>query len=117
MNQVISIQNLKFVSLNRKYIKNRYTGQLMLSTEYRNFKDLITLSVRKGFIEPPYRVRIEMETPQDIDNSLKAIFDAIQQAGVIDNDRNILEANLIKTPVKKGQAGSLKVFIETINEA
>ena len=116
MKQVLSIKNLKFASLNNKYNKNKYTGKLFLTKSYREFKDLIILCAKKGFIKPPYRMMIRAETALDYDNILKPISDGLEVAGVIDNDKNINEIFIFKKSIKRGQAGSLKVFIETMEE-
>jgi Holliday junction resolvase RusA-like endonuclease len=114
MKEIINIANLKFATINNKYGVNKHTGELYLTQEYKDFKNIILLKAKRGYIKSPYKIRIEAEIYQDYDNILKPIADALQAAGVIDNDKNIVEAHIIKTPVKKGQLGSLKVYLETI---
>jgi Holliday junction resolvase RusA-like endonuclease len=52
-----------------------------------------------------------MHTYNDYDNILKPISDALQDAGVINNDRNIHAVDIEKYPIKRGQLGSLSVYI------
>jgi len=109
MKQVMNIDSIKFGSLNNKYNKN-----FSLTRSYRDFKNLLILSTVKGKIDPPYSILILANMYQDYDNVLKPIGDALQSTGVIDDDKNILAVKIIKEPIKRGQMGSLKVWIETI---
>jgi Holliday junction resolvase RusA-like endonuclease len=63
-------------------------------------------------IKPPYSVSIELKTPTDIDAPLKAIFDALQSKGIIDDDKNILELKMRKTIAKRGSLGAIKIDVE-----
>ena len=114
MNKIISLDNIHIPSLNNKYIKSRTTGNLILSREYKEFKNLIVLSARKGLIKPPYVITVMVSTYLDYDNFLKPLTDGLEQAGVIDNDKNILTAHIYKTPIKKNKGCSLLVYVDTM---
>lgn len=55
-----------------------------------------------------------MSTYIDIDNPLKAIIDALSR--VIEDDRMILELHVYKEQIKRGRSGSVRVFVETIED-
>lgn len=60
-------------------------------------------------VVPPYAVVIEVGTHLDIDSCCKAVLDAMQAAGAIDNDKNILGLAIDKTTVKRNEANWIKV--------
>jgi len=106
---VIDLENIKLPSLNSKYYKN-----FALKSEYKEFKEFLHCSCIQEKIEPPYKVIINCESYIDIDNFIKPIHDAIENRGVIDNDKNVLELHVYKTQIKRGMAGKLTVEVETI---
>jgi len=56
-------------------------------------------------IEPPYRIKVTfgVDSRTDIDNPIKPLFDALQDANIITNDRYIEELHVYKKKVKKGE--------------
>jgi Holliday junction resolvase RusA-like endonuclease len=107
--QVINIDNIKFVSLNK-----RYRGRYHLSDEYKAFRDEIMLSIKKGHIDSPYAMLIQIHTYLDYDNVLKLIGDCLEKTGVIDNDRNFHHVTIDKYPIQRGKLGKLIVWVGTL---
>jgi len=86
--RVIDVQNMKLISVNRKYMVAR--GRLILSPEYRAYKKTIGIICRKGRkFDGDLEVVIRHSSKLDIDNPVKATLDALQEAGVYANDRQI----------------------------
>jgi len=86
--RVIDVQNIKLTSINRKYMVAR--GRLILSPEYRAYKKTIGIICRKGRkFDGDLEVVIRHSSKLDIDNPVKATLDALQEAGVYANDRQI----------------------------
>jgi Holliday junction resolvase RusA-like endonuclease len=109
MKKVIDLKNIKFGSLN-----NKYKGNFKLTDSYKTFKEEIFYNIKRGKIKPNYAITIQCAMYHDIDNIIKPIFDALQKAEIIDNDRNILSVDMFKRQIKKGKPGSLEVWIETV---
>ena len=107
---VIDLEGIKLASINNKYISRKY----ILSKPYREFKKLIIDNCTKVQIKPPYFVTMEFETYKDLDAPIKPCLDALEDAGVIDNDRNVLGLHVIKTPTKRGKKENIKISIETM---
>lgn len=114
MKHILSIENIKLGSINEKYAWNKKLGRLILSDTYRDFKNLIILKAVRGQIKAPYKVMIKAETYRDIDNFIKPLHDGLEVAGIISNDRYILEEHIYKTPIKRGRPNKIDVWIETI---
>ena len=114
MIKVIDIDNIKLGRVNQKFGKNSKTNRLYLLKEYRDFKDLIQLITRKIRIEPPYAVKIEVQTYADIDSFIKPLLDGIQSAGTITTDKEVRHLVVIKTPGKRGKPSSLKVYVSSL---
>lgn len=116
MVRVIDLDNVKIASVNQKYNVSRTTKQLFLNPEYRKFKELLVASCSDVKVEPPYRMRIEQRCYTDIDNAIKVTLDALQEAGVIQNDRHVLELSVIKEHIKRNAPGSIRVWVGTMEE-
>ena len=118
--KILDVENIKIPSINGKYGVNPKTGRLYLQPKYREFKELIENMVVQFSIdtkiEPPYSVKINVGTALDIDNFIKVLLDSLQQARLIDDDKNVHRLTINKTPVKKGSANSLQVFLNTLND-
>lgn len=89
--------------INRKFfvVNNRN----VLSTEYRKCKkELIELFKQPGYLPPekPYEVTIESDQYSDVDSKVKIICDALEGAGIIENDKYIEKLEVIKYPIKRG---------------
>jgi len=97
--RILDISNIRLVSLNNKYYKN-----FGLTKEYRGFKDTIKLLAKKQKIKPPVRIEIYMETPLDIDNPMKPIFDGLEKIS-FDDDKYILELKVFKKAIKRASKG------------
>jgi Holliday junction resolvase RusA-like endonuclease len=107
--RVIDIDQIKIASINGKYNGSR--NGLYLSPVYREFKKELTLRCRLVKIKAPYEVTIEIATATDIDNTTKAILDALQARGVIDDDANVSRLVINKTKIKRGHLGAIKVDV------
>ena len=84
-----------------------------LDLKSRGFKDTIKLLAKKQKIKPPVRIEIYMETPLDIDNPMKPIFDGLEKIS-FDDDKYILELEVFKRAIKrayKGIGGSGRLVI------
>ena len=109
MIKILDADNIKLCSINKKYNKN-----FSLTPEYRGFKLLIKTMAKKKHIDPPLSILIVMETALDIDASIKPIFDGLE--GIcFDNDKDILDARILKRKIKRGHSGRLKIFADTID--
>lgn len=111
LTKVIDLENIKIPSINHKYVLSR--GRLVLSIEYRIWKNFIKQNCIKKKIGGPYCVDIYIDTNKDIDNCIKMIIDAIADAGVVDNDKNIVQLFVSKQPIKKGYPEKLIVLVGT----
>lgn len=108
--RVIDIQNIKLTSVNRKYMVAR--GRLILSPEYRSYKKTIGIIARKGRVfEGDLEVTVRHSSKLDIDNPVKATLDALQEAGVYLNDRQIKRL-IVENDFKN--SGTLTVDIEEV---
>ena len=82
----------KAVSENRRLIPAK--GRWVTNPEYRAFKDSLIWTLKakhhehlKGDIE--VKITMWLNPKMDAQNILKPVLDAIEQAGIIDNDRQI----------------------------
>jgi len=114
MTEVVNIENIQLASVNRRTGYNSKTGKHFLSPAYKSFKKEVFFSARKVKIAPPYRVMVELSTAMDADNTLKAVFDALQEAGIIEDDKQVLQLHVYKRVGKRGAPGRLQVFVDTI---
>ena len=116
MFEIVNLENVDFCSVENKMGYNKKTGRHFITKEYQYFKKLIWAYAKKSRIKlpSPYRVIIKMSTSLDMDNTLKGIYDGLEQAGVIDNDKNILECFIFKVFSPRGKPGKLKIYIDTI---
>jgi Holliday junction resolvase RusA-like endonuclease len=78
------------------------------------FKEFIKRQCVKEKIRGPYRVNIYIDTYKDIDNSIKAVIDALAESGVIDNDRNVHQLFVSKGVIGRGKPENIMVAVETI---
>ncbi len=113
--------NLPYPPSLRGLYKPRFGGGLYMSPEGKKYKQdvkMIFLSNNLPSFEGFVRVRIEMYPPdrrkRDIDNILKITQDALQDAGVIEDDSKILTLWVNKNEVRKG--GGLDVFVKPAHE-
>ena len=98
-------------------VNNRYNKNFSLKKEYRIGKaNLVSHIVNQTrgceIIKPPYSVTINVGTHFDIDSSCKPLLDSMQEAGVIDNDKNIWHMVVDKTAVKRNEDNWIIVELE-----
>jgi Holliday junction resolvase RusA-like endonuclease len=113
MIEILNIET-KLPSVNKKTCVSRNTGRYYNNEEYENFKNIIFLLCKKVKIKKPYFVKINIETHVDIDNPIKPILDAIEKAGVIENDKYIEKLHINKKRIKRNEQNKLKVCVGTI---
>ena len=111
--KVIDLENIKIVGINKKYNVNK-KGRMYLSDGYRVFKKMLVFSCVKTKIPPPYHVKIKTHCYHDIDAVTKVILDAIQTAGVIDDDKNVLMCTQYKMPISKNTPGKIQVEVSSL---
>ena len=108
------ILDLNSVQLPR--VNERYNKNFSLCAAYRGKKqnlinEIVLYSRGMSKLKAPYCVIIKVGTHLDIDSFIKPLMDAMQSAGVIDNDKNVLALTIEKTKVKKNQDNWIKVEI------
>lgn len=114
----INLEDIKLVSSNERLAYNPRVKAAYSTEKYKKFKNLLLseahinyIKFGKPIIEKPYSIKIEFSGYQDIDNPIKPICDALEDAGWIENDRYIENLVIIKRPLKRGQNGNIKVLI------
>lgn len=105
-------------SLNNIFFNKPHGGRAK-TTEYKNWRDQAAWEIRRQrvpVIDGDVAVQVIIERPNvasDIDNRLKPIFDSMQAAGVIENDRQIVELH-----AKWGDVKGATVVVRSLdNEA
>jgi len=103
--RVIDLDNFKLVSVNRKYTIARNARKLILSGEYRTFKEQIGFFCKRDiqFESKPLSMRIHHSSNLDVDNPVKCIIDGLQEAGVIQNDKLIEDLHVTLDRKKTGR--------------
>ncbi len=111
MFKVIDHKNIKLTSINNKYCNRSFK----LSPEYRAFKEFIYYSIRKPVqeVQKPYFVIILVKTYIDIDNPIKATLDAMEDFGLIENDKKVLRLVVDKEEEKRGYPSDFQVYLGT----
>ena len=98
-----------------------FRGRMGISIAGRKFKEQISDYVAEYKVPKLGMARLEMKViiyprdrrKQDIDNRIKALWDALADAGVFDNDEQIDVLHIERGEIKKG--GGCLVMIETLN--
>jgi len=106
--KVIDIPEIKIIGKNRKFIKNYIT-----SPEYRIFRAHIFYECKKLKLSPPYHVYMEFTMAHDVDAPVTAVLDGMQKR-VFENDKEVDELMVRRTRCKRGQLGSVAVWIGSI---
>lgn len=114
MNKVIDIENIKLVSLNKKFTKNFSTGYLILSKEYKLFQKELYYNCKYMKAKKPYSVKIEFDTHLDIDNCIKPVLDVLQKRKIIEDDKYIEELYVFKNSVKRNVKNKIQVWVNGI---
>lgn len=95
-------------------------ARVLLSAKGRDYKTTVAANINRPdkpmtgdlcvflVCSPPDRRR------RDVDNILKATFDALQYAGVYEDDSQIVEMHFKKSAITKG--GSLRIEITKMND-
>jgi len=84
---------------------------MYLDKNYTDFKKLLIANMKNVNLDPPYVIKIETACYHDIDNPIKCILDSLETKGIIDNDRNILQLDIIKYPIAKNKPGHLIIEV------
>jgi len=111
---VLESDNIKLPRVNKKYNKN-----FSLTKEYRAGKRLLYTLIMLNClptVEGPYAIIINVGTHLDIDAFCKPLLDSMQDANLIDNDKNVLALCINKTKVKRNQPNYIKVELFNIEE-
>lgn len=112
--RIIDVQNIKLVSVNRKYTIAAGRRTLVLSPEYRRFKRIIGMVANKSHtFTKPVQVHIFHSSNLDVDNPVKCINDGLQECGVLANDK-LIKRQIVDVDHKN--EGRLTVDIEEIEE-
>lgn len=104
---IILDTTISFVGKNKKYIKNKHTGQLILSPEYRKFKQDLFIRIKKIKGNFPFII-LELFCYHDIDAVIQPVLDSISKK-LKQNDRDIQLLIVVKHFVPKGQTNRLVI--------
>jgi len=108
--ELISKNNWHTIAKNRK--------QIILTGKYRKFKKDLELIFRsqakKQAFTGPVRIDliINIKSNKDAQNIEMPVFDALEKAGIIDNDKNIFYHTCFKQVKQKGEQEFVKLAIE-----
>ena len=99
-----------------------FRGRMGISKAGREFKAQVSDYVVEYRVPKLGKARLEMKVViyprdrrrQDIDNRIKALWDALGDAGVFDDDEQIDVLHIERGEIKKG--GGVVVFIDKIEE-
>ena len=99
-----------------------FRGRMGISKAGREFKTQVTDYVVEYRVPKLGTARLEMKVvifprdrrKQDIDNRIKALWDALGDAGVFDDDEQIDILHIERGEIKKG--GGVLVYIDIIDE-
>ena len=112
MIKLLDVNNISIVSANRRLI--RAHGRMINNPDYAAFKkQLYFMTSNVQPLKPPYKIKIAVSCYIDADNCAKAVLDALQTKGIIDDDKNVLRIEIVKTPIPRGKTGSITVWGET----
>lgn len=114
MKLIYKLEDIKMISENNRQVPIRTgkTLRLISTKEYRNYKKLLTDFFLLSNIseETPifkdFSAKLTIHTYKDLTNLIKPIFDALEESNLINNDRYLLNCQLIKIPIKKGKLDS-----------
>lgn len=99
-----------------------FRGRMGISKAGRQFKEAVSDYVAEYNVPKLGDARLEMKVviyprdrrKQDIDNRIKALWDALADAGVFENDEQIDILHIERGEIKKG--GGVLVMIETLDD-
>ncbi len=112
--RVYALTDLNMISENKRLILSR--GRLISNSEYRDYKqfliDYFKLTNKEPMIKGSFRASLVIHTYKDLTNLIKPIFDALEGAEVIENDRHLTGFDEFeKVTLKKGQPDSFYVSV------
>jgi len=104
------------VSGNRRLVPGK--GRLIADLRYKSFKTSLAWTLKAARATPllgPVFVRLELELParMDTDAVIKSCLDALQLAGVVENDRQVTEIEAVRV----GNAGKWSTIRFYVKEA
>ena len=106
-------------SINHYYLRNR-SGGVRVSDEGQAFRKEVWLAVKQskmpkllGRLCLVIRVCPRDKRKTDIDNRVKSIFDALQQAGAFENDEQIDDFQVLRGPIVRG--GRIEILMGEID--
>jgi Holliday junction resolvase RusA-like endonuclease len=117
-----SIANTRLQSENTRLIPGR-NGRLVSSGKYREYKRNLVeffrmqLSAGSAAIQGPFDVVARFETYKDPQNLLKPLLDALQELGVIENDRLCRRLFFVNFRAKWGAPESVIIRVSKSQEA
>lgn len=102
----------KLAGINKKYISKTF----VLSKEYRQLKSDLAMIAKENYLgkeqlKTDVIVQIIIWTNKDIDACIKIILDSIELAGVIENDKQVKEIQIVKKETKRSEQEKLIVLI------
>jgi len=103
--------NGKLISENKRLSRMK-NGHYYTTKEYKEIKQLYINSFEKIKLEKPYKFAIYVYTYKDIDNVLKPIFDAMQEKGIIEDDKYIIHLDVRKIIQKRNEKE--KIIVTTL---
>ena len=100
------------VGINQRYAIRRPGGRgparIARSSAYRSFVHNLTTSLTNAHpprhLPPPVTVTITQKSAHDIDALAKAVLDALQDAHILIDDRDVHHLHISKLPGKRGHA-------------
>jgi len=99
------IIDIPLVSSNSRLIPNKTGSRLVPNTKYKRSKEALFFRFNQLREFETYKnecvIMIVIETYKDADNVGKIIIDALQDAGIIENDKNVAFVGIWKIPIKK----------------
>jgi len=115
---VIVIRDFQIVSDNERLIPVIMKGKprVVTSGKYKKCKEQLRVLMREQMPEgykPPEEpvIFMQVQTYKDIGNIAKVVMDALEGAGVIKNDRDILRLDVEKIKAKRGASDSLYIWV------
>lgn len=100
------------VSENRRLAPGR--GRFRTSEAYRAFKSslvaaLLPVAVRfEGQVA--VRLRVAVSARMDVQNVIKPVLDALEESGVLENDRQVVALNVLRR-ARKGGADEIEISV------
>lgn len=93
-------------STNHLYARRAGRKGVYLAPQYRTWRKEASLIIKEAVCKSgwnataPYKVNIKaiIKPNRDLDNIIKPILDAIQDAGAIENDRDVSEIRVLRSP-------------------